>query len=704
MSPPPSPNNPPAITALTEAEARLELAKLAKEIAHHDHLYHGLDAPILDDATYDQLRQRHQSIEQSFPQLNQPDSPSLKVGAKPLSSFHKITHASPMLSLNNGFDEKAISEFLIRTRRFLGLDDDAQLAIFAEPKIDGLSASLRFENGQLIHGATRGDGEVGEDISENLKTIADIPHHLRGDTVPELIEIRGEVYMERADFMTLNAAQKQAGDKVFANPRNAAAGALRQLDPTITQKRPLRFFAYSWGVFSGTAQQSLGGNIHAARHHFQQWGFPVITPARLCRTLDEIMIFYDEISENRSQLAFDIDGIVYKVNEIDLQARLGTLARAPRWAIAHKFAAQKAITRLKRIAIQVGRTGALTPVAHLEPVNVGGVMVARASLHNEDEIMRKDIREGDHIVVQRAGDVIPQIVESLPDKRHADSTEFIFPHHCPECGSIATRREGEAVRRCTGGLSCPAQAVEGLRHFISRNAFDIEGLGAKHVASFWQDGLLREPADLFHLHQKKERLRQREGWGAQSVFNLLAAIEARRKIDLPRFLYALGIRQFGLESAKLLAHHYGTLDNIMQAMADACDETGDAYATLVNIDQIGGVMAKDLLTFFNNPRNLAVIDHLLQEVEVDSFKTEHQHSVITGKTIVFTGKLSLMSRSEAKANAERLGAKVAGSVSSRTDYLVLGQDAGSKATKARALGIEILSEQQWRKLCDENAL
>ncbi|TVR98738.1 MAG: NAD-dependent DNA ligase LigA [Rhodospirillales bacterium] len=685
-----------SVDTLSEAEAEAELAALAAEIAHHDRLYYQEDSPAISDADYDALRRRNAAIEERFPALIRADSPSKKVGAAPAEGFAKVRHRRPMLSLANAFDEADLREFVAGIRRFLKElrdDPDQPLEVVAEPKIDGLSVSLRYEDGRLVQGATRGDGTTGEDVTANLRNVGDVPKAVKG--VPAVLEVRGEVYMTRSDFAAFNDRQRAEGLKVFANPRNAAAGSLRQLDPRITAMRPLRFFAYSWGELS----EPVAATHYEFLGRLQDWGFPVNPLLARCRDVGGMIAFQREIAGKRPSLGYDIDGIVFKVDRIDWQERLGAVSRAPRWAIALKFPPEQAETRLNRIRIQVGRTGALTPVAELEAVTVGGVVVSRATLHNEDEIVRKDVREGDTVVVQRAGDVIPQVVRVVQDKRPDSAQPFRFPDHCPECGSLAVREEGEAVRRCTGGLICPAQAVERIRHFVSRDAFDIEGLGERHVAAFWQDGLIRSPADLFRLAAHAEALRSREGWGAKSVDNLLAAIEVRQSIALDRFIYALGIRQVGQATARLLARVYGTYDNWRQAMIAAADEQSDAYRELTNIDGIGPAVAADIARFFAEPHNREVLDDLGHLLEITPYEAPAaRDSPIAGKTVVFTGTLESMTRSEAKARAEALGAKVAGSVSRKTDLLVVGADAGSKAAKAAELGVTTITEAEWRDL------
>ena len=681
------------VAELTEAEAESELARLGAEIGRHDRLYHQDDAPEISDAAYDALRRRNEAIELRFAGLVRPDSPSARVGAAPAGGFAKVRHRLPMLSLGNAFDAAEVAEFLARIRRFLGLGEEARLAIMAEPKIDGLSASLRFEDGRFVQGATRGDGTTGEDISANLRTIANLPLELHSDA-PKVIDVRGEVYMRRDAFQALNARQEAAGEKLFANPRNAAAGSLRQLDSEVTAARPLHFFAYAWGEISAP----LGETMEEARERLEDFGFTLNAPARLCRSLEELLDHYQKLVERRPSLPYDIDGVVYKVDRLDWQERLGFVSRAPRWAIAHKFPAEQARTVLIGIDIQVGRTGALTPVARLEPVTVGGVVVSNATLHNEDEIARKDVRPGDTVVVQRAGDVIPQVVEVVAEARPRGAKAYVFPDRCPICHSHAIREEGETVRRCTGGLICPAQAVERLKHFVSRNAFDIEGLGAKQIEAFWQDKLIQNPGDIFRLRDRAEEIETRDGWGEQSVANLVAAVEARRRIELDRFIFALGIRQVGQATARLLAKTYVSLAVLRDDMRRADDRDSEAYQALENIDGIGPKVAATIIDFFAEPHNIGVVADLANEVQPQDFEAPACESPVAGKTVVFTGTLATMTRGEAKARAEALGAKVAGSVSKRTDYLVLGAEAGSKARKAAELRVETLSEQAWLAL------
>ncbi|MBT5944596.1 MAG: NAD-dependent DNA ligase LigA [Rhodospirillaceae bacterium] len=681
---------PPDPETLSPADAGAEHARLADEIRAHNVSYHQEDAPLVSDAEYDTLFRRLLALEAAHPDLATEDSPSRAIGAAPAQGFAKVRHTVPMLSLGNAFGDEDVGEFLARIRRFLSLETDDPLDIVAEPKIDGLSVSLRYENGKFVRGATRGDGNEGEDITANLRTIGDIPDTLSGNA-PEIVEIRGEVYLPRSAFRALNENQESEGAKIFANPRNAAAGSLRQLDTAVTAKRPLRIFAYTWGDMSADVAETQMGFLERVA----AWGFQINPLSRICAGLDEILENYASISAQRPTLDYDIDGIVYKVNRLDFQQRLGFVSRAPRWAIAHKFPAERATTILREIDIQVGRTGALTPVARLEPVTVGGVVVSNATLHNEDEINRKDVRAGDTVVIQRAGDVIPQVVHAIAEKRPKDAKAFVFPERCPVCDSEAVRDEDEAVRRCTGGLICPAQAVERLKHFVSRNAFDIEGLGAKNVTALHADSLLANPADIFRLATHKAALLEREGWGEQSVDNLLRAIEERRNVSLDRFIYALGIRQVGQATARLLARTYGSLSDWRAAMAAAQDPEGDAYADLLNIDGIGESVANDLLAFVHEEHNRQVLDDLDALLDIQPFEQPESDSELAGKTIVFTGTLEKMTRSEAKSRAEAMGAKVSGSVSAKTDLVVAGPGAGSKAKKAAELGIRTVDEDGW---------
>jgi DNA ligase (NAD+) len=687
------------IDALSEAEAKAELQRLAKTIAHHDRLYYEKDAPEISDAEYDELRRRNDAIEARFPALIRPDSPSRRIGAAPAAGFAKVRHPRPMLSLENAFDEADVRAFFRSIRNFFRAPadvarvDEATIAVMAEPKIDGLSASIRYEHGAMVLGATRGDGITGEDITANLRTLDTVPKHLNGRGWPEAIEVRGEVYMERRAFFALNQEREKAGEPVFANPRNAAAGSVRQLDPSVTAQRPLSFFAYAWGEASHPFAKT-----HAeALKHLDHWGFTINPLSRLCHGVEEVLAFHRDMAARRAKLPYDIDGVVYKVNDLDLEERLGFVSRAPRWAIAHKFPAQQAQTVIKKIRIQVGRQGTLTPVADLEPITVGGVVVQHATLHNEDEIKRKDIREGDTVIVQRAGDVIPQVVGVVKERRPAHSRAYVFPHKCPECGSLAVREEGEAAWRCTGGLICPAQAVERLRHFVSRDAFDIEGLGEKHVTEFWQDKLIKRPGDIFRL--KPEVIAAREGWGEASALKLIRAIDARRVIALDRFIYALGIPQVGEATAKLLARHYRSFARFSQAMTEAADPESEAWRELNDIHGIGEDTAADIVGFFKEPHNRAVLEDLRHEIRITDYAAETAaHRPLAGKTIVFTGTLESMSRSEAKSRAEALGATVTSSVSRKTEYVVVGAEAGSKADTAKELGVKMLSEQEWLKL------
>jgi DNA ligase (NAD+) len=685
----------------TDIEAAAELAELARQIARHDAAYYQKDSPVISDAEYDDLRNRYKRLLAEFSHLRPADDPESRVGAAPAAGFGKVAHAIPMLSLANAFSGEDVGDFVQRIRRFLQLPEDSALEFMAEPKIDGLSASLRYEKGALVLAATRGDGVTGENITANVNTIKDVPKRLKSP-FPDILEIRGEIYMNREDFMAFNAQREKEGEDVFANPRNAAAGSVRQLDPSISALRPLRFFAYALGESKGpTGKNALDFETQAdLRKALAHWGFRLNEPSRLSKELGALLDYYRDIEIKRHALPFDIDGVVYKVNSIELQERLGFVSRSPRWAIAHKFAAEQAETRLNKIVVQVGRTGALTPVAELEPVTVGGVVVSRATLHNEDEIARKDIHIGDIVRIQRAGDVIPQVVEVDLKRRSKNSKAFAFPYHCPECGSLAVREEGMAVRRCTGGLICPAQAVERLRHFTSRTAFNIEGLGDQRVRELWEEKLIRSPADIFRLKEYRDALVKREGWGEKSVDKLLAAIEARRTIALDRFIYALGIRQVGEATAKLLARHYASFGNWRHAMKEARRKDSEAWNNLTAIGGIGPLIAQDIVNFFEEPHNLEVMEALFRVLTIEAYEKPSgaESSPLAGKTVVFTGTLATMSRAEAKAKAESLGAKVAGSISSKTDYVVIGEDAGGKADKARALGVKVLNEAAWRAL------
>ncbi len=668
---------------MTEAEAANRLMRLAKEIARHNQAYHANDAPEISDADYDALVRENNSLEAQFPHLIRDDSPNKSVGAVPAAHLSKIAHARPMLSLDNAFDGEEVADFVARVRRFLKLPDAADVALTAEPKIDGLSCSLRYENGVLVQAATRGDGQVGEDVTANVKTISDIPQILNGDA-PSVFEIRGEIYMAKSDFAALNAAQQLAGEKLFANPRNAAAGSLRQKDPSVTAARPLRFLAHGWGEASSLPADSQYGVMRA----IAGWGLPV--EDGLIQTVDAggVLAHYAKIESGRADLSFDIDGVVYKVDRLDWQARLGFVAKAPRWAIAHKFPAEQAQTTLLAIDIQVGRTGKLTPVGRLKPVTVGGVVVANVTLHNRDEIVRLGARPGDRVVIQRAGDVIPQIVSVLT--RNEQRADFAFPDHCPDCGSEAVAEIGEVDVRCTGGLICPAQRIERLKHFVSRGALDIEGLGEKSIQEFFDSGLIHTPADIFRLHRHREQILGREGWKEKSVENLLAAIETKRTPDPIKFLFALGIRHVGAGTAKDLVRAFGTVGAVRDA-ATSANGTEDLTA----IEGIGPVVAATLVDFFHEAHNVEIWNDLLAEVNPASYVSNQRASAISGKTIVFTGSLETMSRDEAKAQADSLGAKTSGSVSAKTDLLVAGPGAGSKLKKAAELGIEVIDEAGW---------
>lgn len=740
----------PAIEELTHAQAAAELPALVAGIEAANTAYHTLDAPEISDADYDALKNRLRAIEARFPDLARPDSPTQKVGGAVAEGFGKITHAVPMLSLENGFTDDDIRDFDGRVRNYLGLGPEAPLTYTAEPKIDGLSLALLYEKGVLIQAATRGDGEVGENVTENARTIKDIPQRL--ENAPDVLEVRGEVYMSHADFEALNARQEAAGEKPFANPRNAAAGSLRQLDARITAARSLHFFAYAWGAHSEPVAETQS----AAMERFRALGFTVNPLTVLCDGPEAMLAHYHAIEAQRATLGYDIDGVVYKVNDLALQRRLGYRSTTPRWAIAHKFPAQTAWTRLEKIEIQVGRTGALSPVARLTPVTVGGVVVSNATLHNEDYIAGrnsfgeeirggKDIREGDWVQVYRAGDVIPKVADVDLSRRPEGAARYVFPEICPECGSPAIREEGDAVRRCTGGLICPAQAIEKLRHFVSRGAFDIEGLGAKQIEAFYRDGWIREPADIFALEERYgaglRQLKNRDGWGEKSAQNLFDAIRERRRIPLDRLIFALGIRHCGEAAAKDVAQHYGRWEAMAEALdrarpaalaqraADAAeeaerataqaegrraritevrnaaiaardvpDDATTAWADLVATDGIGPVLALSLSDAFANPEERSAIDRLVAQLTILPPPAKAASGAIAGKTLVFTGTLEKMTRAEAKARAEALGAKVAGSVSAKTDLVIAGPGAGSKAAKAAELGIEVIDEDAWLAL------
>ena len=785
-----APHSRKAAAEIASAEAAAQVARLEAEIERHDALYYQQDAPEISDAEYDALRQRLKALLDAYPELRSAASVETRVGAAPLEAFGKIRHDVPMLSLGNAFEDGDVLDFVARVRRFLSLSSGSELAFTAEPKIDGLSISIRYEGGKLIHAATRGDGAEGENVTANVRTIRGIPHQLRGKDVPDVIDVRGEIFISHDDFRKLNAGQADAGEKVFANPRNAAAGSLRQLDVSITASRPLRFFAYAWGACSKLPASTQSGVVQA----YARWGLPTNSATCVCGSADQLLGYYRDLGEKRASLGYDIDGVVYKVDRIDLQERLGFVSRAPRWAIAHKFPAEQAMTELLDIDVQVGRTGALTPVAKLKPVTVGGVVVSNATLHNEDEIRRKDIRIGDTVIVQRAGDVIPQVVGVILVKRTKNAKPFEFPSVCPACGSAAVREEGAGnnaavVRRCTGGLICPAQAKERLKHFVSRLAFDIEGLGGERIELFYDEDRIRTPADIFTLRARDAAsnapLRRKEGFGQKSVDNLFTAIEARREINLERFLFALGIRHIGETTSRDLARAFGsyqafraaldaatrarpgpdylrivetpglglkTAETLIQQMARAKPQhgglfgdiepaqtfaqlvsgvkgvrsaitealansfastaefveiarraarefPGEDYRAFASLNGIGEVATQSLIDFFSEPHNAEAVAALLEQVTIKDFERPAvTASPVTGKTVVFTGTLTRMGRNEAKAQAERLGAKVAGSVSKKTDYVVAGADAGSKLDKAQELGVTVLSEDEWLAL------
>ncbi|WP_099823681.1 NAD-dependent DNA ligase LigA [Oceaniglobus indicus] len=697
------------VANLTAQEAEAELARLSAIIAEANTAYHTEDAPDLSDADYDALKRRNAAIERRFPDLKRDDSPSEQVGASVAEGFQKVAHSQRMMSLGNAFSEDDVTEFARSVRKFLGLEETSALAFTAEPKIDGLSLALRYEGGVLVQAATRGDGAVGENVTANARTIDDIPDRISG--APDILEVRGEVYMSHEDFAALNLRQAELGAKTFANPRNAAAGSLRQLDSAITRGRPLRFFAYGWGTLSSP----LADTQFDALKRLHDLGFSTNPLTALCQDIDAMLEHYQHIEQRRATLGYDIDGVVYKVDDLDLQRRLGYRSTTPRWAIAHKFPAELAWTRLENIEIQVGRTGALSPVARLKPVTVGGVVVSNATLHNEDYIAGrdangaeirggKDIRIGDWVQIYRAGDVIPKVADVDLEERPASAKPYDFPTACPECGSDAPREAGDAVRRCSGGLICPAQAVEKLKHFVSRAAFDIEGLGAKQVEQFYRDGWIAQPADIFTLRERYgtglQQLKNREGWGEKSANNLFDAIEEKREIPMARLIFALGIRHVGESGANLLAGHYGTWADFRDAMAQA-EPKNDAWQHLVGIDGVGDVMAHSLATAFRPGAERDAIDRLVAHLDVQpAVRRGTIDSPVAGKTVVFTGTLERMTRAEAKARAESLGAKVAGSVSAKTDILVAGPGAGSKAAKAAELGIETLDEDGWLALID----
>jgi DNA ligase (NAD+) len=705
--------NDPAVEALTERAAKTEHARLGSEITEHDRRYYQDDAPTISDAEYDRLRRRYAAIEARFPQFVTRESLTQRVGAAPAARFAKVRHAVPMLSLDNAFADEDVVDFVGRIRRFLRLADDEPIAFSAEPKIDGLSMSLRYEDGALVTGATRGDGAEGEDVTANIRTLKDVPQRLKGKRIPPVCEVRGEVYMTKAAFLKLNERQKAAGDTIFANPRNSAAGSLRQKDPSITASRPLGFFAYAWGQMTRMPADTQSGMIK----WFETCGFTTNPLTKLCHSVEELLAFHRDIETRRSHLDYDIDGVVYKVDRLDWQERLGFVSRSPRWAIAHKFAAERAVTVLKDIEIQVGRTGALTPVGKLEPVGVGGVIVQNVTLHNEDYIKGiggdgeqiregRDIRIKDTVIVQRAGDVIPQVVDVVLDKRPQDAKPYDFPKQCP-CPlhtdvvreATATGEEG-ARARCTGEFACPYQKIEHLKLFVSRRAFDIDGFGEKQIEFFFEQGWVKEPADIFELPKRNRqiKLEEQEGYGETSVRNLFEAIERRRQIALERFIYALGIRHVGETTALALARGYGS----WQAFHDACLKVAagdeDAAAEMDALDQIGETVIEAIKAYFGESHNRRIVERLTKEVKILDAERPKIDSAIAGKTVVFTGTLEKMTRDEAKASAERFGAKVSGSVSKKTDYVVAGPGAGSKLTEAQKLGVKVLTEHDWLKL------
>ena len=684
------------IIGLTDLEAAIELDKLEKDIAYHNARYHGDDDPEISDAEFDIMMRRHAGIITAFPNLT--TSASNAIGTAVKSGFSKQRHRTPMLSLGNAFNDDDADEFDARIRRFLNLKDGEDIAYSVEPKIDGLSISLRYENGVFTQAITRGDGTMGEDVTANVSTIKTIPTKLHD--APAIVEVRGEIFINKADFLSLNAKQHAAGEKVFANPRNAAAGSLRQKDAKVTASRPLKFFAYAAGEISTPVADTHSGYLA----QLAVWDFATNSLNKCANSMADALAHYYAINDARSDLDYDIDGVVYKVDRHDWQARLGQVSRAPRWAIAHKFAAEKAETILQGIDIQIGRTGALTPVARLRPVTVGGVVVSNASLYNEDYITEKNMMIGDYVIIQRAGDVIPQVLDVVIEKRPDNAQSFTFPDVCPSCGNPAIRQTDEAIRRCQAALSCPAQAVEQLKHFVSRDALDIDGLGSKLIEELYADNLLKTPADIFALPDKIEILAKRDGWGELSANNMAAAINQRRNIALDRVIYGLGIRQIGQATATLLARHYLSFEALIDAAHQANEPhtneapTNEAWNDLIRIDQIGESVASDLIGFFTNPQNLKAVHALLAEITPIPPKAINNDSPISGKTLVFTGTLTQMSRAEAKARAEHLGAKVQGSVSAKTSLVIIGGDAGSKAKKARELGVQILTEDEWLAL------
>ena len=699
------------------SEIEEKIKNLKAEIAKHDESYHGLDAPIISDAKYDELRKKLEEFRKDFPQFFAEEKE--KVGGKTLENFSKIRHKKPMLSLANAFVREDVEDFINRLNRFLGLDKKEEIAdlfsfaqatkieLFCETKIDGLSFSARFEDGKLIEAATRGDGEIGEDVTQNIKTISGFPLQLLGKNIPKIFEIRGEIYMGKKDFEELNIRQEERGKKIFANPRNAAAGSLRQLDSSITASRKLSYFAYSLGETSADFICNSQADLHKKLHEF---GFKTESHSKLCANIDEVLELYEKISNNRYQLDYDIDGLVYKVNDFALQERLGFVARSPRWAIAHKFAAEKGKTKINNIIIQIGRTGALTPVAVLEPVNIGGVIVSRATLHNQDEIARKDIRINDVVMIQRAGDVIPQVLQVDLSQRQNDSTPFLFPKNCPICGSEIKKTEDDVVLRCLGGLSCEAQLKETLKHFVSKDAFDITGLGKKQIENFFEEKRIRSFADIFALEENEKTstdpLRQKLGWGDKSVDNLFFAINLKREISLEKFIYAIGIRHVGETTAKLLAQHFVSFENFKKIMLSLAIldlqalQQNNFYQDFVALDGIGEKMAQAVLDYFADSRNLQMVLDLEPHLQIQDAKAKISDSKLAGKSIIFTGSLERMSRAEAKKKAEDFGMKVVGSVSAKTDFVIVGSEAGSKLKKAQELGLKILNEEEWEKILE----
>lgn len=683
------------INELTESDAMQELASLAKDIAYHDFLYFNKAAPEISDYDYDQLVKRNKEIEQTFPHLKRIDSPSLRVGATPSPEFQKVRHSVPMLSLDNAFSFDDIVNFLNRANRFLNMPEDTEIPLIAEPKIDGLSASLIYQNGQLILGTTRGDGVEGENITANLRTVRGIPLRLQGVNIPENVEIRGEIYLAKSDFQKVNFEREKNNQQLFANPRNAAAGSLRQLDPKITASRPLKFFAYALNALSGLYLKTQEDVLK----QLEEFGFSVNPYHQYCKSLKDLKSYFRRMNEARNKLDYDIDGLVYKINDLSLQKRLGSVGKAPRHSIAHKFMAEQSETIVEDIQIQIGRTGVLTPVAHLKPVNVGGVMVARATLHNEQEILRKDIRIGDHVIIQRAGDVIPQIVKSLPHKRSEDSWGYAFPLECPSCGSQVVQKENQVAKKCPNGFNCKAQAIQRLSHFISRDAFDIDGLGERNIEKFYEAHLVTSPVDLFTLQKRDEKslkpLHIQDGWGTQSVTNLFNAINARRRISFDRFIYALGIPQVGLLTARVLATFYVTPENFLFDAKKLGDHQTNSYQKLLNQDGFGKSILEEISDFFNDDENQNLFQQLASILTITPYDAPQSSGKLNGKIIVFTGSLKNMSRAEAKDIAERLGAKVGSAISKNTDLVVMGTESGSKLRTAQTLGIQVIDEAAW---------